>query len=76
MSKDGKAVIIDVRPREQFNKGHCEGAVSVPLYQSLDWSNGQVLAKALKWAAYSFNGVRLVVESSIYIGNIEMLTHY
>ena len=58
MSKDGKAVIIDVRPREQFNKGHCEGAVSVPLYQSLDWSNGQVLAKALKWAAYSFNGVR------------------
>ena len=57
MAKGGKAVIVDVRPREQYSKGHCQGAVSVPLYQSLDWSNGQVLGKVLKWVAYSFNGV-------------------
>jgi rhodanese-related sulfurtransferase len=57
MAKSGKAVIVDVRPREQYTKGHCEGSVSVPLYQSLDWSSGPVLGKALKWAAYSFNGV-------------------
>jgi len=38
MVQDGKAVLVDVRPRNLYEKGHCEGAVSVPLYQVRIWS--------------------------------------
>ena len=54
----GKCVIVDVRPRDAYNKAHVAGAVSVPLYQAIDFSTGQIAAKALKFIAYSFNGVR------------------
>jgi rhodanese-related sulfurtransferase len=29
--RDGEIVLVDVRPREEFNAGHIEGAWSVPL---------------------------------------------
>jgi len=57
LASSGEWVIVDVRPKEAFETGHIEGSVSVPLYQALDWSDGQILGKAFRFVAYSFNGV-------------------
>lgn len=32
----GQAVIVDVRPREAYDKAHIQGSVSVPLFQVLE----------------------------------------
>lgn len=36
----GTVVVIDVRPREEFEHGHIAGAVSVPLAEIKSWARG------------------------------------
>ena len=55
----GEWVLVDVRPPPQYEAAHPEGAVSVPLYQPLDWSKPD-LGKVLKFVAYATNGVTAV----------------
>lgn len=56
LAESGKYVLVDVRPPDQYAIGHATGAVSVPLYQKLDFSQMD-FQKVLKTIAYSFNGV-------------------
>ncbi|GAX75789.1 hypothetical protein CEUSTIGMA_g3232.t1 [Chlamydomonas eustigma] len=58
LASQGKCLLVDVRPKEAYDESHIPGSVSIPLYQALDWSSGAVLQKALKFMAYSFNGVK------------------
>mmetsp|Transcript_10499 Transcript_10499/g.28832 ORF Transcript_10499/g.28832 Transcript_10499/m.28832 type:complete len:247 (-) Transcript_10499:91-831(-) len=52
--KSSGAIIVDVRPANDFASGHIEGSVNVPLYQPITgWEPKQVLRKA----AYAFFGV-------------------
>jgi rhodanese-related sulfurtransferase len=48
--------VVDVRPPASFEKAHIEGAVSVPLYQAMNYSNASP-ASFLKAAVYFVNGV-------------------
>lgn len=36
MMRDGKAVMLDIRTRKAFEKGHVEGAISVPLFRPVE----------------------------------------
>ncbi len=50
---------MDVRPKVAFDLGHIPGSASVPLYQPIDFGGGgNVAEKALRFVAYTFNGVR------------------
>ena len=48
------AVFIDVRPSNDFEKGHIEGSISVPLFQPITGWDGNKLARR---AAYAFFGI-------------------
>eukprot|EP01025_Chloroclados_australasicus_P033462 TRINITY_DN34135_c0_g1_i1.p1 TRINITY_DN34135_c0_g1~~TRINITY_DN34135_c0_g1_i1.p1 ORF type:complete len:236 (+),score=33.56 TRINITY_DN34135_c0_g1_i1:65-709(+) len=59
MQKSGDWVVIDVRPKELYEKASAEGALSVPLFQSMDFSNASPRS-FLRAAAYALNGVKAV----------------
>lgn len=56
LTDSGEWVLIDVRPGEDFEKGHAQGAVSAPLFRSMDWGNVKPMG-LLKAAALMVNGV-------------------
>ncbi|KAG2484184.1 hypothetical protein HYH03_016996 [Edaphochlamys debaryana] len=51
----GKWVLVDVRTREQYAEGHPEGAINVPLYESI--TLGGDVRRSLKYLLYKSNGV-------------------
>lgn len=55
MSEMGQAVLIDVRPREDYEKAHPKGAISVPAFIVID-SFGTA-GEFAKWLACKANGV-------------------
>eukprot|EP00887_Chlorella_sp_A99_P007563 scaffold28.g7563.t1 len=55
---DGRAVLVDVRPKEKFEEAHPTGAVSVPFFRFLDLGGGLSVGRVLKWAAMSSQGVK------------------
>ena len=56
---NGDYVLVDVRPKELFEQSSIEGAVNVPLFQSMDFSKATAQSW-LKALAYTFNGVKPV----------------
>ncbi|KAL4448389.1 hypothetical protein ABPG75_005608 [Micractinium tetrahymenae] len=55
MAQLGKAVVIDVRPREDFDKGRPKGAVHVPAFIVIDSPSSP--GEFGKWLACKANGV-------------------
>lgn len=53
----GEYVLVDVRTPSQFEASHPAGAISVPMYQEIDFSKGADLVKVIKTVAYRFNGI-------------------
>lgn len=54
--EEGRAVLVDVRPKEFYEKGHPEGAVSAPVFQNMGLSQIS-MGKLLKMGAMALNGV-------------------
>lgn len=50
--KTGSALLIDVRPREEFEQGHLPGAVSVPLADVDKWAKHTTVPKRKRVVAY------------------------
>lgn len=50
--KDGSAMLIDVRPREEFEQGHLPGALSVPLDDVDKWAKHVKVPKKKRVVAY------------------------
>uniref|UniRef100_A0A383WG05 Rhodanese domain-containing protein n=1 Tax=Tetradesmus obliquus TaxID=3088 RepID=A0A383WG05_TETOB len=61
----GKWALIDVRRPDQFEEGHAQGSVSVPMYSRLDMSQAD-LAKVMKLIAFSFNGVQPIDSNATF----------
>ncbi|KAJ9504523.1 hypothetical protein QJQ45_029528, partial [Haematococcus lacustris] len=57
--ESGSWVLVDVRPAPAYQQAHPAGAVSIPLYQPIDWSKPDA-GKVFKALAYAFNGVAAV----------------
>jgi rhodanese-related sulfurtransferase len=50
--KEGSAMLIDVRPKEEFEQGHLPGAVSVPLSDIDKWAKTAKVPKKKRVIAY------------------------
>lgn len=59
MVDSGEYVLVDVRPKEDFEKSTAEGAKSVPLFQRIGLSNLNA-GNFLKGLAFALNGVQAV----------------
>eukprot|EP00199_Chlamydomonas_sp_CCMP681_P005500 CAMPEP_0119105680 /NCGR_PEP_ID=MMETSP1180-20130426/3583_1 /TAXON_ID=3052 ORGANISM="Chlamydomonas cf sp, Strain CCMP681" /NCGR_SAMPLE_ID=MMETSP1180 /ASSEMBLY_ACC=CAM_ASM_000741 /LENGTH=243 /DNA_ID=CAMNT_0007090803 /DNA_START=57 /DNA_END=788 /DNA_ORIENTATION=- len=59
MVASGDWVLVDVRPPGAHAEARPAGAVSVPMYQPLDWKTPDV-QKVMKFLVYSFNGVQAI----------------
>lgn len=55
--KDGKAVLIDVRPDEEFEKAHPIGALHAPAFRIIKPTNAGNFSSLLKWAVMTSQGV-------------------
>lgn len=66
----GDWVIVDVRPKEEYEKSSILGAVSAPLFQRMDWSN-PTPASFLRGAAYALNGVQAVEPNANFSEDIK-----
>lgn len=65
MIDTGKWIFVDVRPRSIYDKAHIEGALSVPLFDDIDWSKASPMGY-LRAAAYLVNGVTPVVPNESF----------
>lgn len=66
----GDWVVVDVRPREEYEKSSILGAVNAPLFQLMDWSK-PTPASFLRGAAYALNGVQAVEPNASFAEDIK-----
>lgn len=66
----GDWVIVDVRPREEYEKSSILGAVNAPLFQLMDWSK-PTPSSLLRGAAYALNGVQAVEPNANFAEDIK-----
>lgn len=59
MLDSGEYALVDVRTKEDYKGSHGSGALSAPLFQSVDWRNINAFG-ALRAAAMAVNGVKPV----------------
>lgn len=67
----GKYVLIDVRQSNLYEEAHAEGAVNVPLFQSLTWSKGPL--QVMKGIAYVVNGVQPVEANPDFVEGVKKI---
>lgn len=70
LAESGDWVIVDVRPKEEYEKSSIKGAVSAPLFQRMDWGNATP-ASFLRGAAYALNGVQAVEPNANFAEDIK-----
>lgn len=73
MVASGKWVLVDVRPPAQHTNSRPAGAINIPMYQPIDWSQPDV-GKVFKFVAYSFNGVSPVEPNPQFVEQIKAAT--
>ncbi|GLI61163.1 hypothetical protein VaNZ11_003449 [Volvox africanus] len=66
----GAWILADVRLKEQHEAGHPEGAVSVPIYETIDLA-GADLRKMLKAFMYKSNGVNPVDPNPAFVEQLK-----
>jgi hypothetical protein len=71
----GKAIVVDVRPKKAFAKSHVAGSVSIPLYQELNVTTGNVLAKVAKFVIYAANGVAPIEPNEDFVEQAKVNMH-
>uniref|UniRef100_A0A7S0RIG6 Rhodanese domain-containing protein n=1 Tax=Chlamydomonas leiostraca TaxID=1034604 RepID=A0A7S0RIG6_9CHLO len=73
MVDSGKWVLVDVRPPAAYKQSHPAGAVSVPMYQPLDWSKPD-FTKVVKLIAFGANGVTPVEPNPNFVEQLKEAT--
>ena len=66
MVQTGKWVLVDTRPFSLFEKSHAEGALSIPLFDDINWTNASPMAY-VRAVAYLVNGVSPVVPNEQFV---------
>lgn len=69
----GQYVLVDVRPPQAHKDSHPAGAISVPMYQPLDWGKPD-FGKVVKFIAYSFNGVSPIEPNPDFMDQLKAVT--
>lgn len=57
MGKENNIILLDVRSKQEFNEGHLEGAINIPLYD-LETEIGRLPNKEEKIIVYCASGNR------------------
>jgi len=59
--KKGKAVLVDVRTAEEYEKDHINGAISIPYTEIYDLAEKTIPDKNTKVIVYCSNGGRSII---------------
>ena len=69
MVQTGKWILVDARPSSLYEKSHAEGALSIPLFDDINWTSASPMAY-LRAAAYLVNGVSPVVPNEQFMEEV------